>query len=320
MKKVNDGSYVVNNRTRYYAAQDADLNGDLLVNVAEPEHAQIDGDIIQGILEDEDVDFEIFSDLQLPGDDHLDSEDEEDPPNEIELSYGSLQPTMLAGWRESLTETHQVHDRVVTADPNCGRLVEIVDSKGVSQHYTAKKYRQKAKFSLVREWRRMRIQEDVNIGQIELQIASSHIGKTQVPEYVLAMKLRLQHYTCRDRFFNERHDFRGKKFQIYIGRQEAFEDIADLFTCNGQYKNVLVGYGNWSGTRNFKLNCAKPPVLALRSFLIARFEAFWLLDEYRTSCKCSSCLDGRMKNCYVPWTNSGMFTDLYPTCSSYRYG
>lgn len=301
------GTWPMANRTYFFDS--LDQNDD--VDQVAPENDE-DNDaelefVYQEILEDEQMEDEIFADWEhLHDGDFLMDEDVVDEPP-ANTYNGFISQETKDDWEGKFEAVMQYFDRIIALDPNVKNLAQFVDHKGRFGKYTTDEYYQRA-FNASREWRAHRIKDSWRIQWILEEIKLTDITSMDITKYMEAVAIRLETFDYRDQFFNEIHDFRSEKFSTYRHEQNAFNDIANVITQNGKYKKVLIAFGNWSGTRNYKLKGRKPPVMKLRKYLRSRFDMFCLLDEFRTSACCSMCQDNdcRMNNCVVPFVDPGM--------------
>ena len=298
-KEIQVGLFAVMNRHLYLR----DLAPANAVEQNEEEQ-QLHHEAYLAVLDDENLDDEIVSDWQ-PVDEDPDLDEDVAgavPVGPPLIRKGRLSDERKAEWNQKLQPIIAIFDRILTIDPNAIVMIQFTDKDGRTGRYTTDQYYHDARFNESRTWSNQRIEDDVEVSEVMETFRSDDIHHSDLARFIETALKRLSHFRLLDTFFNEIHNFRSERFRVYTRRQVAFTKVADMISEHRKFKNVAIGFGNWGGTRNYRIRRKKPPIIALRKFLAARFEFFALLDEYLTSKKCSECRRGRTHNVLLPWT------------------
>ena len=181
---------------------------------------------------------------------------------------------------------------IVTIDPNLSDLIYCINDEGKKFRYTqdqrrketkAKKYR-----NILQENKINTIIDDKNIVDYETEL--SHYNKKTL-EFI-GFKEYIKHknkVNIKISNFYTKYIYRKLKLNSYINRKKTEIKMLNRFeSIFGKPSDTIIGFGDFEQYKHRKY---KEPVKGKGFRTLFRKAGYkvYLVDEFRTSCRCSSC-------------------------------
>ena len=191
------------------------------------------------------------------------------------------------------------YNAYVTIDPGGDiwlQILRTIDGVNfVRQAISSDRYYHDIKSNEHRLWSANKVTE-FDIAQDIALLDRTRFRTLDASDFLDAVVAKLKKFNRLDAFYNE-NKFRERRLSMFISKQRAFSCYAKEIM--GDYKNVVVGFGNWSQERNSPIKCRSLPTKSFRRYLQTQCKKLIPLDEYRTSKSCATCRHGEMKKLRV---------------------
>jgi transposase len=187
--------------------------------------------------------------------------------------------------------------KIVGIDPNKGDLIYCVDECSkesntfrYSQDQRRKETKSKKYRNIIQRMKHHKV-DGKNIYEYETEL--SHYNRktldvTKFKEY-LTVKNRMNYFIAS---FYQNKLFRKLKFNSYINTKKSEQKmICNFRKIFGTPEDVVICIGDWEQRKQMKF---KEPTLGVGMRTLFRKNGYkvYLVDEYRTSCRCSKCDGG----------------------------
>lgn len=194
--------------------------------------------------------------------------------------------------------------KIIAYDPNKGDLIYCVDSDNKDSNkyrYTQDSRRKETKIkkfkNIILDLKKEKIDEKTIIEhETELSIYSRKTLKVKKYKDYILNKNILNNKISK---FYENYIFRKLKLNGYINKKKHEQKLIKIFKkIYGEPKDVVICAGDWEQKKSMKY---KEPTKgkSIRSLFRRNGYKLYLVDEFRTSCKCSKCDGGNCKNFMV---------------------
>jgi len=199
---------------------------------------------------------------------------------------------------DEIADTKELQTKkIVGIDPNKGDLIYCVDgcSKDsntfrYSQDQRRKETKSKKYRNIIQRMKHHKV-DGKNIYEYETEL--SHYNRktldvTKFKEY-LTVKNRMNYFIAS---FYQNTLFRKLKFNSYINTKKSEQKMINNFRkMFGKPEEIIICIGDWEQRKQMKF---KEPTIGIGMRTLFRKNGYkvYLVDEYRTSCRCSKCDGG----------------------------
>ena len=194
------------------------------------------------------------------------------------------------------TSSYQTN-KIVAIDPNKGDLIYCVDNCSkdcntfrYSQDQRRKETKSKKYRNILQRMKHHKIQGK-NIYEYETELSQYNRKTLHIDKYkeYLTAKNRINHTIGS---FYQNQLFRKLKFSKYINTKRSEQKMINNFRNKfGNPEDVVICIGDWEQRKQMKF---KEPTIGIGMRTLFRKNKYQVLlvDEYRTSCRCSNCETG----------------------------
>jgi hypothetical protein len=220
--------------------------------------------------------------------------------------------------------TNIINKKIVAYDPGMGDIIFCVDSDNKDANefrYTQDSRRKECKIKkyakLILGFKKEKI-EGKTIIEYETEISTFNKKTLDIKEFkkYIQKKCEINHKLFK---FYENYIFRKLKLNGYINRkkneQKMISNFAKIF---GKPSDVVICAGDWEQKQHMKY---KEPTkgISIRKLFRQNGYKLYLVDEFRTSCKCSKCEGGKCEKFMVrenpkPYKNNNIVVHGLLTC------
>jgi hypothetical protein len=193
--------------------------------------------------------------------------------------------------------THLQNKKIVGIDPGKEDLIYAVDNASKEANHFRYSQNQRRKETKLKKYNNIILAkkhnkiDDKTIIEYEMELSKYNrktLNITKFKEY-LKEKNRINHILFT---FYQENLFRKLKFGRYINTKRSEQNMINNFKKKfGDPKNTIICIGDWEQKKQMKF---KEPTLGIgirRLFRKNKYKVY-LVDEFRTSCKCSKCNGG----------------------------
>jgi hypothetical protein len=195
---------------------------------------------------------------------------------------------------DELTDYSEVaKKKLVAIDPNMSDLLYCQDGEGTIYRYTQDTRRKETYVKKHREYiqkRKREVVDGLSINEWEAEL-SAYNKKTVMFEAFKAYVKKKNEMNLRLAPFYEDYTFRRMKMLSYIGRQRTEAKMLREFEAKfGSGEEAVIAIGDWEQRQHRKF---KEPIKGKGFRTVLRKAGYdvYLVDEFRTSCRCSACHD-----------------------------
>ena len=207
------------------------------------------------------------------------------PSPPIIMEHPEPTSTDLKTLQDILSQVGDPKIDIRSVDPGFTDVATIASIKGTVEHYSSAKYYETAFYNLSRKktekWNKEKMDEVKSIKARDT--CQVETFKTNIKTYIELLPSLLRHRMDKN--------YRGMRFQRYIGKQKAIQEISDLIAPPN--KTTIIGFGNWNGGNGtpIKRRCAGP-LQEIKFELHKRKNVFLeMIHERNTSQVCSCCYE-----------------------------
>ena len=180
---------------------------------------------------------------------------------------------------------------IVAIDPNKSDLIYCIDSSEKTFRYTADQRRKETKTKKYRDLILQRKQDKLDgktVIEWETELSDYNSRTLDLEKFQNYCRLKNEINQKLGSFYSERL-FRKLKLGSFFMRQQTEENMLNRFEkIFGSPNHTLIGFGDFEQKSHMKF---KEPVKGkgFRNLLRKRGYDVYLVDEFRTSCRCSAC-------------------------------
>jgi hypothetical protein len=182
--------------------------------------------------------------------------------------------------------------KIVAIDPNMSDLLYCVDSDSRDRNFFRYTQNQRRKETKHKKYRNIILQlKDKKVTKLETKMSKYNKKTLNYTKFKIYIKKKNKVNTKLCKFY-ENYIFRKLKLNSYINRLKSEQRLIKRFKkIFGEPKDTIVCIGDWEQKRHRKF---KEPTKGIGFRTMFRKNGFkvYLVDEFRTSCKCSNCEGG----------------------------
>ena len=184
--------------------------------------------------------------------------------------------------------------KIVAIDPNMSDLLYCVDSDDKNRNFFRYTQNQRRKETKYKKYKNIILEykQGKNIIKLETEIALFNRKTLQYENFKSYLKKKNEINSKLFKFY-ENYIFRKLKLNGYINRLKSEQKLINRFTkIFGTPKDTIITIGDWEQRKHRKF---KDPIKGIGFRKMFRKSGFqvYLVDEFRTSCRCSNCEGGK---------------------------
>lgn len=182
--------------------------------------------------------------------------------------------------------------KIVAIDPNMSDLLYCVDGDNKERNFFRYTQNQRRKETKYKKYRDIILQlKDKKVIELETELSKYNRKTLNYNEFKKYIKKKNEVNIKLFKFY-ENYIFRKLKLNSYINRLKSEKQLINRFKkIFGETKDTIVCIGDWEQRKHRKF---KEPTKGIGFRNMFRKNGFqvYLVDEFRTSCRCSNCEGG----------------------------
>ena len=183
--------------------------------------------------------------------------------------------------------------KIVAIDPNMSDLLYCVDSDNKERNFFRYTQNQRRKETKYKKYRNIILQlKDKKVIELETELSKYNRKTLNYDEFKKYIQNKNEVNMKLFKFY-ENYIFRKLKLNSYINRLKSEQKLITRFKkIFGESKDAIICIGDWEQRKHRKFKEPTKGVGFRNKFRKNGFQVY-LVDEFRTSCMCSNCEDGK---------------------------